>query len=85
MKAPIYTEQDLAKYGKQLAPITQEQIKLETWLCGWVFVKHSSGHIVKCEATRDNKWRILGTKGAFPIEEGQLYFGTKKPTKKKEW
>ena len=34
---------------------------------------------------RDNKWRILGTKGVFPIEEGQLYFGIKKPAKKKEW
>jgi hypothetical protein len=86
MKVRIYKEDELkAKYGKEFKPMTAKDIELCTWLCAWNYVKHSSGKIVKCEGTPENKWRILGTNGLFPMQEGQMVLGIKKPAKKKEW
>lgn len=86
MKVRIYKEEELkTKYGKEFKPMTAKDIELCTWLCAWNYVKHSSGQIVKCEGTPENKWRILGTNGLFPMQEGQMVLGIKKPAKKKEW
>ncbi len=86
MKVRIYKEDELkAKYSKEFKPMTAKDIELCTWLCAWNYVKHSSGQIVKCEGTPENKWRILGTNGLFPMQEGQMVLGIKKPAKKKEW
>ena len=37
------------------------------------------------ENSKNYACSVVEIKGVFPIEEGQLYFGIKKPAKKKEW
>lgn len=86
MKARVYNEEDLkTKYGKEFKPMSDKDVEYSAWLGSWSYVKHSSGHIVKCEGTPEKKWRILGTNGLFPMEVGQMVLGIKKPAKKKEW
>ena len=86
MKAKVYKEEELiSKFKKDFKLLTEKDIEYCSWLCSWSFVKHSSGQIVKCEGTPENKWRILGANWLFPMEIGQLVLGIKKPTKKKQW
>jgi len=86
MKVRVYKEDELkSKYKKNFNPMVEKDIEYSSWLGSWSFVKHSSGQIVKCEATSEKKWRILGTNGFFPMETCQLVLGIKKPIKKKQW
>ena len=86
MKVRVYQEEELkSKHKKDFKPMTEKDIEYCSWLCSWSFVKHSSGQIVKCEGTPENKWRILGTSGLFPMEIGQSILEIKKPRKSKQW
>lgn len=86
MKVRVYQEEELkSKHKKDFKPMTEKDIEYCVWLGSWSFVKHSSGQIIKCEAIDNNKWRVLGTNGLFPMEVGQSILEIKKPRKSKQW
>ena len=86
MKVKVYKKEDLVlKFNKDFKPLTERDIEICSWLCSWSYVTHSSGQIVKCEGTVDDKWRILGKNACFPMAVGQMVLQIKKPAPKKQW
>jgi hypothetical protein len=74
MKVKTYNEKDLSIFEQ----MTEKNIELFSWGKSICYVVHQSGNILKCEATKNKAWRVLGTKKAFKMEVNQLFLNTKK-------